>query len=203
MDPVAFVAPATWGGDFVTPGFSKLINAQAEQVRAYPFTVPPCALAAIVDRETGGRNIFQAGVPRGPGCGVGYAQITSGVDWSSLDHPAYSLSGESYDLTVAADNLYIAVAAFLAPSIDAMLRVRSVVGFQKMPEEILFYAFMGYNYGWDGIRQKIIEGLDAQALDALTTNAYGAGTFARYEAALVASHAAESVNPTGGAEEIP
>jgi hypothetical protein len=100
-------------------------------------------LAAIIDRETGFRNIFQEGVPRGPGCGVGPCQITSGVDWTDLDHPTYN--GTGLDLTVVRNNLLVCCRNFLVP----VLRE-----FGGSHQE----AFDAYNLGGGNVENEIAQG---------------------------------------------
>ena len=74
--------------------------------------VTPCMLAAIANRETGGTNELQIGVPPGPGCGVGITQITAGVDWSNVNDPVYPGYGSLMDTQV---NLTVCAVVFLEP----------------------------------------------------------------------------------------
>ena len=106
-----FVVPDAWPPTF-TPSLVNSINNQARAAG-----VPPCALAAIVMRESGGKNIMQVGVPPGPGCGVGLTQITYGVDWSSPANPTYALNGVTYSLMDPSSNLYVAAKGFLVSAI--------------------------------------------------------------------------------------
>jgi len=116
-------------------------------------------LSAIISRESNFQNIFQAGVPRGPGCGVGPCQITAGVDWTDVDHPTLAPYG---DLTVVRNNLWAAVAGFLVPAL---------VAFPGSHRD----AFDSYNLGVGGVEQELSAGEDP---DALTTGGnYGTAVF--------------------------
>jgi hypothetical protein len=120
--------------------------------------VTPSMLAAIVKRESGFRNIFQAGMPRGVGCGVGYCQLTSGVEWIDLDHPTIG----GLDLTVPSNNFTVAVRDFLLPA------------FRSFPDSHQA-AFDAYNLGAGGVAAELIAG---ESPDANTTDGnYGSDVF--------------------------
>ncbi len=124
--------------------------------------VDACMLGAIVDRESGGRNVFQEGVAPGPGAGVGLCQITYGVDWSSVSTPVYPGFGRLLDPLV---NLRVAAIAFLEPALATF------------PGNIIA-AFAAYNLGIGGVQNEIAEGLHP---DARTTGGnYGSDCLHRY-----------------------
>jgi hypothetical protein len=181
LDFIAFKDPG-WGNDF--PNLVTLINSEADAARAQ---VPPCALGAIIMRESGGRNVLQAGMPAGPGAGVGYCQITYAVNWSDPTQPTFAFDGQTFDLWDAASNLYVAAAVFLKAAVVAMQRLQGQAGVIAMPQPILFYAFACYNRGVKTITDIINSGGDAASVDAATTNNYASGTFALYTQALQAS----------------
>lgn len=163
------------------------INAWARDINAEAIIagVPPCALAAIVDNETDGRNILQEGMPAGPGAGVGLCQITAGVDWSNPDRPTY----ETYNLWDPAQNLYVAAAYFLAPAIAdaARLQREDLAGFSRWGNgQVLWYAFAAYNEGWGGVYSRYAQGLNP---DDTTTNGYAQRAYAAYIEFLAASRA--------------
>jgi len=181
MDFVSFVVPDGWGNDF-----SDIQNAIRNQ--AHAALVPSCALAAIVKRESDGRNVVQDGVPRdSPDCGYGYCQITYGADRSDPNHPTFSYDGRSYDLMSADGNLLVAAQAFLAPAISGMLQLRDAIGMSKMPQEILYYAFAAYNAGAYRVSQVVRSGGN---VDSITTDRYASGTLALYHTAINASEGA-------------
>lgn len=181
MDFVPFCVPVGWGNDFHT--LSRIIRD-----RAHAALVPSCALAAIVKRESDGRNVFQEGMPHNsPDCGYGYCQITYGANRSDPEHPTYTLDGTIYSLFDPSSNLYVAAKGFLAPAISDMLRLRDAIGVDKMPNEILLYAFAAYNAGSYRVSQVIRAGGN---VDGITTDRYASGTLSLYHAALQASHAA-------------
>jgi len=178
MDFVDFVVPQGWGNDF--PQIAASINNQAHAA-----LVPACALAAIVMRESGGRNIYQERMPHdSPDCGYGYCQITYGADRSDPNHPTYNVDGKTYDLFDPSSNLYVAAKGFLAPAITDMLNLRSSLGVGAMPQEILLYAFAAYNAGSYRVSQVIRAAGDP---DSITTGGYGAATLAFYHTALAAA----------------
>lgn len=181
LDFVQFKDPG-WGNDF--PKLVPLINSQANAPQA---EVPPCALGAIVMRESGGRNVLQKGKPPGPGAGVGYCQITYGVNWPDTEHPTFTFHRQIFDLWDPTSNLYVGAAAFLKLALAAMQRLRSKVGATAMPLPILFYAFASYNAGATKITDIISSGGDAAAVDAATTGNYASGTLALYTRAVQAS----------------
>ena len=121
--------------------------------------VDPCMLAAIVARETGGQNVYQFGVPAGPGCGVGICQITSGVDWSVLSSPSFPGYGPLMNPDV---NLQVSAKEFL----DPLLR--------SFPGSHLS-AFAAYNLGAKAVKQELRLGLSP---DSWTTHHdYGTDVF--------------------------
>jgi hypothetical protein len=181
-DCVPFKDPG-WGNDF--PQLATTINAEASAAGA---RVPPCALGATIMRESHGQNVLQAGKPPGPGAGVGYCQITSGVNWSDLKHPTYAFASKVYDLWDPASNLYVGAAAFLAPAIGKMTTLQAKLGPIAMPNPVLFYAFACYNQGIGKITGIIEAGGDAAAVDAATTKHYASGTLVLYDQAVKVSH---------------
>jgi hypothetical protein len=184
MDFVKFSAPA-----------HPALNALAQQINdeAVIGKVPPCALAAIVMRESGGQNIFQRGMPKGPGCGVGLTQITAGVDWTNPDDPRF----QGYRLLDPQQNLYVAAAFFLAPAINQclVLREQKAAVMAQFSDEILYFAFAAYNAGFGAVSSAINNGSDP---DARTTSTYAAGTLAFYHDFLQSSHAGDA-QPVGAA----
>ena len=163
------------------------INNQAKSAR-----VPPCALAAIVSRESEGENILQRGVPPGPGAGAGLCQVTYGVRWGSLTAPTFFLDDNVYDLMEPSSNLYVAAKAFLLPAIVhcEVLRVLCPKTFAKFSPDILFFAFAAYNSGYDSVRNALYLG---QNPDDDTTDFYAKDTLSRYHLYVAASHAAQKV----------
>ena len=163
--------------------WASIINKQAKVAH-----VPPCALAAIVANETGGQNIFQAGVPRGPGCGVGLAQITAGVDWDNVDQPAYhDPQGKTWLLLAPPSNLYVAAQWFLAPAIDECeaLRAARPGTMAFWSPEILFFAFAAYNEGYGKLRNAVLENENP---DRFTTDDYATRAMAFYRQYLSEAH---------------
>lgn len=158
---------------------SSIINAEAMISK-----IPPCFLAAIVNRETGGQNIFQEGMPHADGCGVGLAQITSSVDWTNPEKPTF----EGYDLLNEADNLYVAGAFFLAPAIKSAVRLQSddPVGFEQFGGgQVLYYAAAAYNEGWGKVTSRFKAGLDP---DGSTTDGYAKAVLGFYNDFVAESH---------------
>jgi hypothetical protein len=162
------------------------INAQAEAAK-----VPACALAAIVDNESGGQNILQVGFSPGPGAGVGVCQITYGVNWTDLDHPTY----QGLDLWNPADNLKCAATYFLQPVIrNAMaLQASDPTGFQVWGNgQVLWYAFASYNAGWGAVMAAYRGGRNP---DSITTDSYATRAFAAFVDFTGASHQAGMTAP--------
>lgn len=156
------------------------INNEAEIAK-----VPPCLLAAIVARETGGRNVFQEGMPHADGCGVGLTQITAGVCWDDAANPTF----HGYRLLNEAENLYVAAAYFLAPLIASAARLQrdNPGGFEHSCKgQIVYAAAAGFNAGWGAVLRAVSQGRDC---DDFTTNRYATDVLARYEAFVAASHA--------------
>ena len=148
--------------------------------------IPPCLLAAIVWRESGGQNILQEGMPPGPGCGVGLTQITAGVDWSNPAQPRF----QGYRLLDPADNLYVAAAFFLAPLISQATRAQRdyAASFAlSCKNQIIYAVAAGYNAGWGKVAQAMAQGVDC---DTLTTNRYATDVLAKYELLVAESVAA-------------
>ena len=181
MDFVRFSAPS----HPALMAYQHDINGEAEIAK-----IPPCLLAAIVWRETGGRNILQIGMDPGPGCGVGLTQITSDVDWSVPGKPTY----EGYALLVPADNLYVAAAFFLAPDLAAAARLQrdDPAGFAAACRGQQIYAAAGaFNGGEGALRTAVAQGVD---FDAFTTNDYASDVLAKY-LALVTESRQNEVQP--------
>lgn len=176
MDFVAFSDPNTPGID----QWKRSINNQANTSK-----IPPCALAAVVMRESGGRNVLQAGMPPGPGCGVGLTQITSNVNWSNLHAPTYN--GTSYNLLDPSSNLYISAEYFLRPAIQEclLLRERYANVMNAINGDILYFVFAAYNMGFGGVESCILNGHDP---DGSTTDNYAQGTLSFYDDFIAASH---------------
>ena len=151
--------------------FQDAINGEAEIAK-----IPPCLLAAIVWRESGGQNILQEGVPPGPECGVGLTQITAGVDWSNPSAPTF----QGYPLLNCADNLYVAAAFFLAPLISQAARAQrdTPSAFETACRGQIIYAVAcGYNAGWGKVRRAMAEGVDC---DSFTSNNYAKDVLGKY-----------------------
>lgn len=151
--------------------YQNAINGEAEIAK-----IPPCLLAAIVWRESGGQNILQLGVPPGPGCGVGLTQITSGVDWTDIAHPRY----QGYDLLDPADNLYVAAAFFLAPLVSQAARAQrdTPAPFAlSCKGQIVYAVAAGYNAGWGAVQKAMFRGVDA---DEYTSNNYAKDVLGKY-----------------------
>ena len=163
------------------------INGEAEIAK-----IPPCLLAAIVWRESGGQNILQEGMPPGTGCGVGLTQITEGVDWMDLAAPTF----QGYPLLNPADNLYVAAAFFLAPLISQAARAQ-----RDQPEaftvacrgQLIYAAAAGYNAGWGKVQLAMSQGVDC---DGFTTNNYAKDVLGKYALLVDESTAASKA---GGA----
>jgi hypothetical protein len=119
----------------------------------------PCMLAAIVARESGGRNVLQDGMAPGPGCGVGICQVTAGVSWSLTDPSWPGIPGSLLDPKT---NLHVATHFFLEPALE------------RFPNNHVA-AFAAYNLGSSGVSTELAEGLSP---DAWTTgDNYGASVF--------------------------
>jgi hypothetical protein len=178
MDFVVFNAPAhpalmTWQSE---------INSESEIAR-----IPPCLLAAIIWRETGGTNEYQIGMPHAPGCGVGLTQITEGVNWSNPDDP--TLHG--YRLMKPADNLYVAAAYFLAPLISDAVRAqrdRAQAFAIACRGQDVFAVAAGYNSGWGAVMRAMDASVDA---DHFTTNNYASDVLSKYAVLVADSHATQ------------
>lgn len=176
MDFVAFSDPSVPSVD----QWRRSINNQANASK-----VPPCALAAIVMRESGGRNVFQAGMPLGAGCGVGLTQITANVNWTNPNAPTYN--GTSYMLLDPSSNLYVAAEYFLRPAIQECLLLRERHGavMNAISPDILYFVFAAYNMGFGGMENEVLAGRDP---DHVTTDNYAKGTLGFYYGFINASH---------------
>jgi hypothetical protein len=160
------------------------INAQAKVA-----SIPSCLLAAIVNRESGGRNILQEGVPPGPGCGVGLCSITSGVSWAVLTRPEYLFQGQYWDLLDPSSNLFIAAKAFLLPALINCTTLK-----QLCPDttrrfgdgQLAFYVAATFNSGFSTVTKAVYAGVSP---DLYTTDNYGAAVLATYEQYVSESHA--------------
>ena len=161
--------------------FQHDINGEAEIAK-----IPPCLLAAIVWRESGGQNILQEGMAPGPGCGVGLTQITAGVDWTNPSRPTF----QGYPLLDPADNLYVAAAFFLAPLISQAARAQRdyAASFALACKNQIIYAVAaGYNAGWGKVSLAMAQGVDC---DTFTTNRYATDVLSKYELLVAESTAA-------------
>jgi membrane-bound lytic murein transglycosylase MltF len=138
--------------------------------------VPPCALAAIVQRESGG----DANARSGDG-GWGLCQITAGVDSTGV----FTQTGQH--MLDPDANIAVAAKYFLAPAIAqcTTLRAQFAAQMDAISSEVLFFAFCAYNAGFGSVQQAIANGRNP---DNSTTNAYGSGTLNLYHTALAASH---------------
>lgn len=135
--------------------YTELFDQAAKETAS----VDPCMLAAIVNHESGGRNVIHDCAAPGPGCGVGLCRIASGVVWSKSASPNYPGFGDPLDPLT---NLRIAATEFLQPALD------------QFPFNHIA-AFAAYNLGIDAVREEIAEGLDP---DERTTGAnYGHAVF--------------------------
>lgn len=144
--------------------------------------IPPCFLAAIVKRETGGRNILQIGVPPGPGCGVGVCQITYAVNWDDPSRPTFAgTGGREYDLQLVPDNLACAVVEFLTPLAGQMESLRAhftqLYG-QCAAGQVLKGVAAGYNAGDSAVKAAVLSG---QQVDTVTEHGnYASDVFQSY-----------------------
>ncbi len=169
MDFIAYRDPAKPRID----RWHDLINRAAKAA-----SVPPGALAAIVERESDGDPNAKSADG-----GFGLCQITSGVDGRGV----FTQTGAS--MFDPASNLETAARFFLAPAIGECTKLHESFG-QRMNAisgDVLFFAFCAYNAGFGAVQRAIVSGVNP---DAKTTNRYGAGTLALYHAALAASRAA-------------
>ncbi len=156
------------------PAISKYtdhINLQAKATN-----VPPCALAAIVEIESGGRNILQAGMPASDGCGVGLCQITYDVNWKNPAAPTYN----GFALLTPSANLYVAGRYFFRPAIDAAIALRN--DYRAWMDtlgdgQLLWWAFAAYNAGPTAIAVAAANKLDP---DRATTDHYASRSLAVY-----------------------
>ncbi|MGH7738331.1 MAG: transglycosylase SLT domain-containing protein [Candidatus Tyrphobacter sp.] len=161
--------------------YASAVNTEADIAHC-----PPCLLAAIMWRETGGTNELEIGVPPGPGCGVGLCQITSNVTWSSLSDPTY----DGYHiLTKPADNLYVAAAYYITPNLANAARAQrdnpAAFALACEGQEVMAVA-AAYNGGW-GIVQRAMD--RSVSVDRFDTNGYGADVLRKYITLVSESHA--------------
>ena len=172
MDFVAFNAPSH-------PSLNALAVSINNQAKAGG--VPPCALAAIVANETGGRNVFQEGMPHAAGCGVGLCQITSGVNWTDPESPTYLADGKSWALLDPSSNLYVAAKYYLAPNIFDLLddREKHPAQYAEFSGEILYFAFAAFNAGLGEVISAVRVGHDP---DSWTSNHYAQRALNFYKA---------------------
>jgi hypothetical protein len=112
--------------------------------------------AAVVQRESGGQNILQEGMPPGAGCGVGLCQITYGVNWASPSSPCFPGFGDLFNPLI---NLRVAATQFLQPALE------------QFPYNHIA-AFAAYNLGISAVQQEIAEGLDPDARTAGSNYGY-------------------------------
>ena len=146
--------------------------------------VPPCFLAAIVNRESGGRNIYQVVMTHGPGCGVGLTQITYGVDWTYPSDP--TLNG--YHLLRPYENLFVAANFFIAPAIAECKQAQIYKPYEygvSCNGQVLYGAAVVYNAGWSAVDEAMRGGYDA---DKNTTNGYAEDVYKTYLRYVQASH---------------
>lgn len=168
MNFVTFNAPS----HLELMAYASELNSESTIAKA-----PPCFIAAIMWRETGGQNIYQRDMPHSPGCGVGLTQITSSVDWSNPDDP--TLAG--FHLMKPADNLYVCAAYYAVPLLSNAERLQrdNPRAFDvSCRGQRAFAAAAGYNAGWGKVLLAIAKGVDA---DTYTTNNYAADVLAKYE----------------------
>lgn len=141
------------------PELMKYAAAYTTAAQSAAGRVTPCMLAAIVERESGGQNIYQAGIAHGPGCGVGLTQITFGVDWSDPAHPVYPKYGDLFDPAI---NLKVAAVEFLAPLLG------------QFPDNHRA-AFAAYNAGAGAVSRALAQGKDPDSVTA--RGDYGSDVF--------------------------
>jgi hypothetical protein len=165
--------------------YERDINAAALQA-----SVPACLLAAIVMRESRGRNILQVGMPAGPGCGVGLCQITYGVDWSDIKNP--TLNG--YALLIPRNNLLVAATYYLAPAISECSQFEQTkpLLFNVCSRgQIAYGAAAVYNGGWGAMQSAIGNGNDvSNYVTGGDDGPYCVDVYAKYLNFCKASHAA-------------
>lgn len=124
--------------------------------------VDACMLAAIVERESGGRNVLQEGIAPGPGAGAGICQITFGACWDDIANPTYPGYGRLLDPLT---NLRVAASCFLEPALAAF------------PNNLIA-AFASYNLGISGVQQEIMENIPVDTRTA--AHSYGSSVFKSY-----------------------
>ena len=144
--------------------------------RARKFGVPPCAIAAIIARESD----WDEKAVSGDG-GYGLMQVTYLAYPPGIYQPTYE------NLLDGAVNMDVAVRDFLAPAVSYWAKARwgepgLYSEMQKYsPGECVYYVFGEYNAG----RSAIVSALVRQENpDSVTTNDYCSGTLALYHAFL-------------------
>lgn len=160
--------------------WAALINAEAQLAK-----VPPCALAAIVCRESGGQDIPPQRGSKRAGRGVGLTRISTGVHWTDPGDPTY----DGYHLLRPAENLYVCCAHFIAPLLANATRLQAgdPAGFARFGQgQILYYLFAAYNAGWASVTRLYAKDQDP---DSGTSDGYAADTFERYMKFVAVSHA--------------
>lgn len=157
---------------------NSAINQWAALINQYAgaSSIPPCALAAVVERESGGNKNAKS-----PDGGWGLAQITYGVDANGV----YTATGQN--MLDPASNLEVACKYFLGPAIKECLLLREQYSstMNGINGEILYFAFIAYNAGFGTVQKAVAAGNDP---DAKSTNHYGAGTLAIYHRDVQRSH---------------
>lgn len=174
--------------------WAAAINAVCKQVP----TVAPCQLGAHVIWESRGQNVFQQGVKRGPGCGVGLGQITApqespggeGVVWADINNPYYlGPDGKHYVLLDPQSNLYVAAKFFLERlnAQAAQAQKESPISFSASCHgQIVYAAAAGYNAGWGAVEEALAGSFDANKVTY--SKSYASDVFGEYNSLVKLSH---------------